>query len=117
MDTNREIAISVLFQGECRKLRAMKTDPIPSLSPITQFDGTTIRLQKSGDDLLLCVRIGSRETSRRVDAHAAERFWMGVKGALPVTQAVEDMKNELLNAQDKSRLALVSAGRPRGVPV
>jgi hypothetical protein len=76
--------------------------------PITQIDGTVIRLQKSGDELLLCVRMGSRETSRRVDPSAAERFWMGIKGALPATMAVEDMKNELLNAREKARLALVA---------
>jgi hypothetical protein len=89
----------------------MRTDAIASLTPITQIDGTVIRLQKSGDDLLLCVRIGSRETSRHVDRSAAERFWMGIKGALPATMAVEDMKNELLNASEKARLALVA---PRG---
>ena len=65
-------------------------------------------MQKSGDELLLCVRMGSRETSRRVDPSAAERFWMGIKGALPATMAVEDMKNELLNAREKARLALVA---------
>jgi hypothetical protein len=86
----------------------MRTDSIASLTPITQIDGTVIRLQKSGDDLLLCVRIGSRETSRHVDPSAAERFWMGIKGALPATMAVEDMKNELLNASEKARLALVA---------
>jgi hypothetical protein len=85
----------------------MKTDALASLQPIKQVDGTTIRLQKSGDQLLLCVKIGDRETSRPVDASAAERFWMGMKGALPVTQAVEAMKNELLNAQDRARLALI----------
>jgi hypothetical protein len=79
--------------------------------PITQIDGTVIRLQKSGDDLLLCVRIGSHETSRRVDPSAAERFWMGIKGALPATLAVGEMKNELLNAREEARLALVA---PRG---
>ena len=89
----------------------MKTDPTSSLQPITQLDGTTIRLQKSGEELLLCVRIGSRETSRRIDAHTAERFWMGIKGALPATQAVEDMKNELLNAREKARLAFVAPRR------
>ena len=72
------------------------------------MDGTVIRLQKSGDELLLCVKIGSRETSRRVDPSAAERFWMGIKGAMPATMAVEDMKNELLNAREKARLALVA---------
>ena len=86
----------------------MKTDPIASLRPIKQLDGTTIRLQQSGEQLLLCVRIGNRETSRQVDASAAERFWMGMKGALPVTQAVEAMKNELLNAQERARLAFVA---------
>jgi hypothetical protein len=83
----------------------MKTDPIASLQPIKQLDGTVIRVQRSGDHVLLCVKIGHRETSRQVDASAAERFWMGVKGALPVTHAVEAMKIELLNAQDKARLA------------
>jgi hypothetical protein len=86
----------------------MRTDSLASLMPITQIDGTVIRLQKSGDELLLCVRMGSRETSRRVDPSAAERFWMGIKGALPATMAVEDMKNELLNAREKARLALVA---------
>jgi hypothetical protein len=89
----------------------MNTDAIPSLQPITQLDGTTIRLQKSGEEFLLCVRIGSRETSRRIDANVAQRFWMGIKGALPATQAVEDMKNELLNAREKARLALVAPRR------
>jgi hypothetical protein len=56
----------------------MKTDAIASLRPIKQFDGTTIRLQRSGDHLLLCVKIGNRETSRQVDASAVERFWMGM---------------------------------------
>jgi hypothetical protein len=90
----------------------MKTDAIASLRPIKQIDGTTIRLQQSGDHLLLCVRIGTRETSRQVDPGAAERFWMGIKGALPVTQAVEAMKDELLNAQEKARLAVVAPLRP-----
>jgi hypothetical protein len=36
---------------------------------------------------------------------------MGIKGALPATQAVEDMKNELLNAREKARLALVAPRR------
>jgi len=83
----------------------MKTDPIASLQPIKQLDGTMIRLQRSGEHVLLCVKIGQRETSRQVDVSAAERFWMGVKGALPVTHAVEAMKIELLNAADKARLA------------
>lgn len=82
----------------------MKTDALTSLQPIKQLDGTMIRLQRSGDQLLLCVKIGSRETSRQVDPSAAERFWMGIKGALPVTQAVEAMKTELLNSQDRARL-------------
>jgi hypothetical protein len=90
----------------------MKTDAIASLRPIKQIDGTTIRLQQSGDHLLVCVRIGNRETSRQVDPGAAERFWMGIKGALPVTQAVEAMKDELLNAQEKARLAVVAPLRP-----
>jgi hypothetical protein len=86
----------------------MKTDPIASLQPIKQIDGTMIRLQRSGEHLLLCVKIGNRETSRQVDVNAAERFWMGVKGALPVTRAVEAMKIELLNSQDRARLAVVA---------
>ena len=86
----------------------MKTDAIASLRPIKQLDGTIIRLQQSGDHLLLCVKIGDRETSRQVEASAAERFWMGMKGALPVTQAVEAMKNELLNAQERARLAFTA---------
>ena len=86
----------------------MKTDVIASLQPIKQLDGTMIRLQKAGDHLLLYVRIGNHETSRQVDASAAERFWMGVKGALPVTQAVEAMKIELLNSQERARLAFVA---------
>jgi hypothetical protein len=85
----------------------MKTDAIASLQPIKQFDGPTIRLQRAGDHLLLCVKIGNRETSRQVDASAVERFWMGMKGALPVTQAVEAMKIELLNAQERARLGPV----------
>ena len=89
-------------------LRVMKIDAIAALPPIKQLDGTVIRLQKSGDHLLVCVRIGNRETSRQFDESPAERFWMGVKGALPVTHAVEAMKNELLNAQDKARLGLVT---------
>ena len=84
----------------------MKIDAIASLRPIKQLDGTTIRLQQSGDHLLLCVQIGSRETSRTVEPGAAERFWMGMKGALPVTQAIEAMKIELLNAQERARLAV-----------
>lgn len=94
----------------------MKTDPIVSLQPIKQIDGTVIRLQRSGGHLLLCVRIGSRETSRQVDANAAERFWMGVKGALPVTQAVEAMKIELLNSQDRARLAAFAPPPAKGIP-
>jgi hypothetical protein len=90
----------------------MKTNTISSLRPITQIDGTMIRLENSGLDLRLFVKIGAREVSRLVDANAAERFWMGVKGALPVTQAVEAMKDELLNAQEKARLAFVAADRP-----
>ena len=92
----------------------MKTDPIGSLQPIKQMDGTMIRLQRSGDHVLLCVKIGNRETSRQVDMNAAERFWMGVKGALPVTQAVEAMKIELLNSQDRARLAAFAA--PKVIP-
>jgi len=91
----------------------MKPNPIDSLSPIRQLDGTIIRLQKAGDQLLLCVKIGARETSRRIDPSTAERFWMGMKGALPATAAVEDMKNELLNAQEKARLAFVATSRTR----
>jgi hypothetical protein len=91
----------------------MKAGTTDSRPPITQLDGTVIRLQRSGDECIVCVRIGSRETSRRVDPAAADRFWMGIKGALPVTQAVGDMKNELLNAQEKARLAFVNAARPR----
>ena len=86
----------------------MKTDPIASLRPITQIDGTIVRVEKSGDTYNLCVRIGSREISRQVDGGAVERFWMGIKGALPVTQAVEAMKEELLNAQEKARFAFVT---------
>jgi hypothetical protein len=93
----------------------MKTDSLASLRPITQLDGTTIRLQKTADDLLLWVKIGSRETSRRVDASAAERFWMGMKGALPITQAIEDMKNELLNAADKAGRVFATV-RPAAPP-
>jgi hypothetical protein len=85
----------------------MKTYSTNSALPITQLDGTIIRLDKSGHECVLYVRIGARETSRIV------RFWMGMKGALPVTQAVEDMKNELLNAQEKARLAFVSTARTR----
>jgi hypothetical protein len=91
----------------------MKTDATDSLPPITQLDGTIIRLRKSGNECVLYVRIGARETSRPVDPGAADRFWMGMKGALPVTQAVEDMKNELLNAQEKARLAFGNAARTK----
>jgi hypothetical protein len=86
----------------------MKTDALASLQPIKQLDGTMIRVQRSGEHALLCVKIGSRETSRQVDADAAERFWMGVKGALPVTHAVAAMKTELLNAQDRARFATLA---------
>ncbi|HVY64703.1 MAG TPA: hypothetical protein VHH11_07770 [Gammaproteobacteria bacterium] len=94
----------------------MKTDPIASLQPIKQIDGTMIRLQRSGEHVLLCVRIGNRETSRQVDVHAAERFWMGVKGALPVTHAVEAMKMELLKSQDRARLAVVAQAPTNIIP-
>ena len=87
----------------------MKTDTLASLQPIKQLDGTMIRVQRSGDHALLSVKIGSRETSRQVDADAAERFWMGVKGALPVTDAVAAMKIELLNAQDRARFSTVAS--------
>ena len=90
----------------------MTADTIASLRPITQIDGTIIRLQQTAEHLLVCVRMGSRETSRQVDANAAQRFWMGMKGALPVTQAVEAMKIELLNAQGKARLAGVTLLEP-----
>lgn len=93
-------------------LRTLKTDNLASLRPITHFDGTIIRLQRSGDHFVVCVRIGGRETSRPVDVGAAERFWMGMKGALPVTQAVEAMKDELLNAQEKARLTPAVPARP-----
>ena len=86
----------------------MTADSIASLRPITQIDGTIIRLQQTAEHLLVCVRMGSRETSRQVDANAARRFWMGMKGALPVTQAVEAMKVELLNAQEKARVTGVT---------
>jgi len=91
----------------------MKARPTDSFRPITQIDGTNIRLDKSGTECVLHVRVGARETSRIVEAGAADRFWMGMKGALPVTQAVEAMKNELFNAQEKARLSFVSPARTR----
>ena len=94
----------------------MKKDVIASLQPIKQLDGTTIRLQRSGGHVMLCVRSGNHETSRQVDESAAERFWMGVKGALPVTHAVEAMKIELLNSQDRARLALVAPPPAKVIP-
>jgi hypothetical protein len=94
----------------------MKTDPLASLQPIKQLDGTMIRVQRSGDHVLLWVKIGSRETSQQVDADAAERFWMGVKGALPVTRAVEAMKIELLNSQDRARLASIASPPAKVIP-
>ena len=94
----------------------MKPNTLAALQPITQLDGTSIRLQQSGDKLLLCVKIGSRETSRQIDASSAERFWMGMKGALPATVAVEAMKEELLNAREKARREFVTAGSPKAIP-
>jgi hypothetical protein len=102
------MVIGPFTHDECRKLRAMQTNTIASLKPIRQLDGTTIRLEQSGKSLLLYVRIGQRETSRPVDVTTAQRFWMGIKGALPVVEMVQAMKDELLNARESARLAFVS---------